>query len=173
MTALSLRPATVADVPALARLGRDSFVAKFGSLYRAEDLATFLEEAYSEAAIATELADPSRRFQLAERDGALAAYCKLSLTCSFPEYARGQHVVELKQLYTAPGETGGGIGTALMNWAMSVAVVHGADEMQLSVYSDNHDAQRFYARYGFNKVADVTFKVGNHIDEEFLFARML
>ncbi|MFM5953915.1 MAG: GNAT family N-acetyltransferase, partial [Novosphingobium sp.] len=31
----------------------------------------------------------------------------------------------------------------------------------------------FYARYGFAKVADITFRVGEQLDEEFLFARML
>lgn len=41
---LSLRPATAADAPALAELGRDSFTAAFGHLYRPEDLAAFLAE---------------------------------------------------------------------------------------------------------------------------------
>lgn len=45
--------------------------------------------------------------------------------------------------------------------------------MQLSVYSDNPGAQRFYARYGFAKVADIHFMVGNQRDEEFLFAKVL
>ena len=45
--------------------------------------------------------------------------------------------------------------------------------MQLSVWSGNDGAQRFYARHGFAKVADVTFRVGEQIDEEFLFARMI
>ena len=49
----------------------------------------------------------------------------------------------------------------------------GADEMQLSVWSGNDGAQRFYARYGFAKVADIYFMVGKQADEEFLFARML
>jgi ribosomal protein S18 acetylase RimI-like enzyme len=45
--------------------------------------------------------------------------------------------------------------------------------MQLSVWSGNEGAQRFYARYGFAKVADVTFRVGEQVDHEFLFSRML
>ena len=168
-----LRAATAADVPALAALGRGSFVAKFGALYRAEDLAAFLETAFSEAAIAAELADPQRLYRLAEVDGALAAYCKLGLTCGFPQHARGSHVIELKQLYTDPARTGHGLGAALMDWALAQARARGTDEMQLSVYSDNPGAQKFYARYGFEKVADIIFKVGEHIDDEFLFARML
>jgi len=172
-----LRPATPADIPALAALGRDSFVAKFGHLYHPQDLATFLEEAYTPAAIERELANPARLFRLAAEPGSapgdpLLAWCKLGLTCGFPEHARGRNVHELRQLYTAPDATGRGIGGALMEWAMAEFAARGADEVQISVWSGNHDAQRFYARYGFEKVADITFRVGEQLDEEFLMARM-
>ncbi len=173
MSELILRAATHADVPALSQLGIDSFVEKFAFLYNAEDLAAFLTETHSPVTVAGELADPKRLYRLAERDGTLAGYCKLGLTCGFPEYARGSNVIELKQLYTAPGITGGGIGTALMDWAMDEAAQRTADEMQLSVWSGNEGAQRFYARYGFAKVADITFAVGKQLDEEFLFAKLL
>ena len=173
-----LRPATPADAPALAKLGTAAFTASFGHLYRAADLAAFLAEAYSEAAIARELADPAKLFQVAEQarteqDGTLLAWCKLGLTCGFPEHARGHRVMELKQLYTAPNATGTGRGAALMDWAMAEFAARGADEVQLSVWSGNPGAQRFYARYGFAKVADVTFRVGEQLDAEFLFARMV
>ncbi|MCW1401320.1 GNAT family N-acetyltransferase [Novosphingobium sp. MW5] len=168
-----LRAATPDDIPALSRLGIDSFVEKFGHMYTPQDLATFLEEAHSPEALAGELANPARLYRLAERDGVLVGYCKLGLKCGFPEYARGQNVLELKQLYTAPGQTGGGIGKALMEWAMGEFEARGADEVQLSVWSGNDGAQRFYARYGFSKVADITFRVGDQLDEEFLFARLM
>ncbi len=173
MNQIALRAATGADVPALSRLATDSFVSKFGHMYSAKDLTDFLEEAMSERAIAAELANPARLYRLAEREGALAAYCKLGLTCGFPEYARGAKVLELKQLYTAPGQMGGGIGTALMDWAMAEFETRGADEVQLSVWSGNLGAQKFYARYGFEKVADITFRVGEQLDEKFLFAKRL
>lgn len=170
---LVLRPATAADIPALARLGRESFVAKFGYLYRPQDLSAFLEEVHSEAGVAAELANPARLYCLAEREGALVAYCKLGLTCGWPDHARGARAMEIKQLYTAPDATGGGLGTALMDWALTELQARGADEAQLSVWSGNHGAQRFYARYGFAKVADITFNVGEQVDEEYLFAKRL
>ena len=71
MTELILRAATTADIPAISRLAIDSFVAKFGPMYRAEDLATFLAESYSQDAIAAELANPDRLYRLAEREGQL------------------------------------------------------------------------------------------------------
>ena len=60
-----------------------------------------------------------------------------------------------------------------MHWAHDAARGHGADEIQLSVWSGNTQAQRFYARHGYAKVADIEFWVGDHCDEEFLFAGML
>lgn len=168
-----LREAAPADIPAISRLATESFVAKFGELYSATDLATFLDENLSEPAIAAELARPDRVYRLAEADSALLGYCKIGLTCGFPEHARGAKVVELKQLYTAPEATGRGIGGALMDWAMDQFAAYGADEAQLSVYAENHGAHRFYARYGFEKVADITFKVGDQLDPEFLFAKLL
>lgn len=168
-----LRPATPADVPALSALATDAFVAKFAMLYRPEDLAAYLAESLSEPATAAELANPGRIYCLAERDGVLLGYAKIGLACGFPDHARGQRVMELKQLYTAPAATGQGIGAALMDWAMDQFRARGADEVQISVYAENFGAHRFYQRYGFAKVADITFRVGEQLDPEFLFARML
>jgi ribosomal protein S18 acetylase RimI-like enzyme len=103
----------------------------------------------------------------------IAAYCKLGLSCGWPDYARGSRVIELKQLYTDPAMTGMGIGAALMDWMFAEAKQRGADEIQISVWSGNHGAQKFYARYGFEKCADITFRVGEQLDEEFLFALRL
>jgi diamine N-acetyltransferase len=166
---VNLRPAICADVPALARLGIGSFVAKFGEMYQPQDLG----EAFSEEAIAAELANPERLYRLAELDGKLAGYCKLSLICGWPEFTRGSKVIELKQLYTDPDLTGRGIGAALMDWALGEARLRAADEIQLSVWSGNFGAQKFYMRYGASKMADITFRVGEQIDDEFLFAIML
>ena len=170
---LILRAATPADIPALSRLAISSFIAKFGVLYNAADLQTFLSESLSEAAVAAELANPARLYQLAEGATGLLGYAKLGLSCGFPQHARGTLAMELKQLYTAPEATGQGIGGALMDWAMAQFAARGADEVHISVYSGNTGAHRFYERYGFAKVADITFKVGEQLDPEFLFARLL
>lgn len=168
-----LRAPTAADVPALSVLSIAAFVHKFGSLYRPQDLLPFLNETYTPEVLAGELADPTRLYRVAEQEGTLVGWCKLGLTCGFPEQARGSRVMELKQLYTAPNATGGGLGRLMMDWAMGEFAARGADEVQLSVWSGNPGAQRFYQRYGFAKVADITFRVGSQLDDEFLFARML
>nr|WP_086492641.1 GNAT family N-acetyltransferase [Novosphingobium panipatense] len=170
---MNLRLAAAADAAALADLGARSFVAKFGYMYTPEDLADFLADSHSEAKAAKEIADPSMRVFLAEEEGRLLGFCKLVLACGWPDHARGQSVIELKQLYTDPQTTGRGIGTVLMDRALEIAREQAADEVQLSVWSGNEGAQRFYARYGFAKVADIYFMVGEQRDDEFLYARMM
>ena len=173
MTDLTLRPATSADVPALTSLAAESFVDAFGHLYSPADLAAFLSEAKSATAIAALVADPDGAMQVAMRGGEPIAYCKIGYKCGCPKQARGLKTMELKQLYAAASATGSGVGSALMDWALGALAAAGADEIQLSVWSGNHGAQRFYLRYGFAKIADVTFKVGEQVDEEFLLAKLL
>ena len=45
------------------------------------------------------------------------------------------------------------------------------DAIQLSVWSGNLGAQRFYARHGFSKVGEHTFPVGRVVDLEFTLRR--
>jgi ribosomal protein S18 acetylase RimI-like enzyme len=168
---MTLRPATPADAAALSRLATDSFVAAFGHLYRPEDLAAFLEEYRSVERYRADLADPDKRVQVAEIDGKLAAYCLIVLGEHFEERPepRPAKPVFLSQLYCAPDMSGRGLGAALIDWAIAEARDWGADAIQLSVFSENLGAQRFYRRYGFEHVADIDFWVGHHRDHEFLY----
>lgn len=164
-----LRPAVAGDAAALAALARDAFVAAFGSIYRAEDLAAFLAEHKTAEVYRRAVTKPGSYIEVAEVDGALAAFCQLRLPSEFASYSDASRPIALQQLYADPAMTGRGIGAALMGWALDHARRLGCDAVQLSVYSENHGAQRFYARYGFAKIADIAFMVGAHRDAEFLF----
>jgi ribosomal protein S18 acetylase RimI-like enzyme len=166
-----LRDALPDDAAALAELGRASFCAAFEHLYAPADLSAFLEQVYTPAAVAEEIADPAIFHQLAadEVSGALTGFIKLKHPGGYPGYSDAANPITLAQLYTAPGRTGEGIGAALMDWALGQARARGCDAVQLSVWSENFGAQRFYQRYGFAHIADIDFYVGNHRDDEFLY----
>lgn len=164
-----LRPATLADAPALAQLGTDTFIAAFGHLYTAEDLAAFLAQVHSTGPVAEEIAGMECTHCLVDHDGALVAYCKLRYPSHYTAYSAARDPIELGQLYALPGHTSTGIGAQLMEWALGVARSGGHDAVLLSVYSENYGAQRFYQRYGFAKIADITFQVGEQLDAEFLY----
>ena len=168
---MNLRPATPGDADALAELGRASFVAAFGHLYKPEDLAAFLAEYRTPDKFRAHLADPPTLVEVAEVEGKLGAYCLIVRGQHFDEQdePRPERPVFISQLYCAPGMTGHGLGAALIEWAIGEGRAWGADAIQLSVFSGNFGAQRFYHRYGFAHVADIDFWVGNQRDHEFLY----
>ncbi len=164
-----LRPASLADATALAALGRTSFCAAFDGLYSQEDLDIFLEQSYAEDVVAGEIANDDFVHCLAMDGEMLVGFCKLALNDYYSGHSDAKNPLVLVQLYTAPEMTGAGIGATLMDWAIDEARRQGHDAIQLSVYSENFGAQRFYQRYGFTKIADIHFQVGSQLDEEFLF----
>jgi diamine N-acetyltransferase len=177
MTDIVYRGVTAQDTDALAALARNSFAGAFAHLYADEDLNIFLKASYAPHVIADEMANPLRLYRVAEQGGALIGYCKLKLETGFGGDLRadmaGRKIMDLSQLYMRSDATGKGIGDALMTWALDEAKARGYDDILLSVYSENYGAQRFYARYGFTKYADIYFMVGNHRDDEFLYRLQL
>lgn len=170
---IAYRDAGAEDRDALVALGRASFDAAFGHLYRPEDLAAFLHGVHSPETVAAQLADRAIAYRLATRGDRLAGFAKLADGARFGVETGARRPVALSQLYTDPALTGQGIGARLMDWTIEEARRRRADAVQLSVWSGNEGAQRFYARHGFVKVADIDFMVGSHRDEEFLLERRL
>jgi GNAT superfamily N-acetyltransferase len=168
---MHLCPALAEDAEAIAALARDAFVAAFGQLYQPRDLAAFLAAERTAERYREQIADPATRVELAEAGGRLVAYALVVLGkgfCERPE-PRPARPVTLSQLYCAPEATGRGIGAALIEWALGQARGWNADAVQLSVFSENLGAQRFYRRHGFDHMADIEFWVGGQCDHEFLF----
>lgn len=169
---MEFRSATAADVNALAAFSRKSFTRAFGHLYAAEDLAAFLDEYRAPERFAAMITDSAKVITIAGTGRRLAGYSTLGLGSCFEArpYPQPHAPCILGQLYCEPGS---GIGTALLERAISQARAHGCDAMQLSVYAENFGAQRFYQRNGFAHVADIDFWVGNHRDDEFLYELVL
>jgi GNAT superfamily N-acetyltransferase len=157
------RDATTEDAATLAKLGAESFTATFGHLYAPDDLALFLQN-HTPAAWAAELANPAFAVCIAEADGVPIGYAKLGPP-QLPFTPTGTPA-ELRQLYVLAPWHGAGVAAALMDWVIATARNRGADELFLSVFTDNVRARRFYARYGFEAVGTYAFMVGNHADED-------
>lgn len=168
---VTLRPGTPADAAALSALAQQTFIDAFAHLYRPEDLGVFLASERSEATYAAKLADPEVRVELAEANGALVAYSLVAWGVEFDERPepRPKKPLFLSQLYCLKETTGLGIGARLIDNVFAFARAGGADAIQLSVFSENFGAQRFYQRYGFGKVADIEYWVGQQCDAEFLY----
>jgi GNAT superfamily N-acetyltransferase len=58
-------------------------------------------------------------------------------------------VALLDELYVEPGSRGQGVGSALLAGAEAIALLRGAELLEINVDGDDTDARRFYERHGY------------------------
>ncbi|HYG28657.1 MAG TPA: GNAT family N-acetyltransferase [Allosphingosinicella sp.] len=158
------------DAAAIRALFERSFVDTFAHLYRPEDLQAFLGQ-FTERAWRAEIADPAFAFRLAEDGAEPAGFAKLGPRALPAVTARRS--LELRQLYVLRDWQGRGIARALMEWALAEALRRGAEELYLSVWTDNERAKSFYRGYGFSFVGPYAFMVGAQADEDEIWRLIL
>lgn len=165
-----LRAPKAEDTPKLASLGRETFIETFGLLYRKEDLDHFLEKSYSDTVISAELADPRLTHQVIEFQTELIAFIKVG-PVHVPAKSPSPDAAEIWQIYVRQSFLGKGLGNRLMNWALSHFKLIKASEIYVSVFSENPKAIRFYEKYGFKKIDEYDFSVGDQIDLEWIMCK--
>lgn len=79
--------------------------------------------------------------------------------------------VELSKLYVAADFHGRGVATKLMDAALGVAAEWGASRVSLGVNRYNLRAQRFYAKSGFTVSGTRTFRLGAHLEHDYVMTR--
>ena len=160
---IAYRDAAPEDSAALADLHRRSFVETFAHLYRPEDLESFLEQ-LSEEGFRSELLDGEHQVRFAEAGGEPVAFVKLG-PITLP-VRPSRPALEFRQLYVLKPWQGAGVAQTLSEWAIDRARLRGAEELYLSVFTENHRAKTFYRRYGFTYVGPYKFMVGDQADED-------
>jgi GNAT superfamily N-acetyltransferase len=165
-----IRRATAADAEPLAAIGAQTFTETFGHLYPPEDLAAFLAEAYGLARTRQDLADPGKAAWLVETDGQVVGYAQAG-PCELPHPEVAPACGELKRFYFLKAWQNQGFGRRLFEEVMAWLLRDGPRDVWIGVWSENHGAQRFYAREGFEKVGEYGFKVGRTVDHEFILRR--
>jgi ribosomal protein S18 acetylase RimI-like enzyme len=165
-----IRTATVRDAQRLAELSRTTFTETFGHLYPPEDLSFFLERYHSTEAHAASLADAAIRIWLAEDADDAIAYA-IAGPCKLPLADLEARAGEVRQLYVLAGHHDQGLGTRLLRLALDWLDAGQRHPVYVGVWSENLGAQRFYARFGFERCGEYGFPVGRQIDREFIFRR--
>jgi ribosomal protein S18 acetylase RimI-like enzyme len=161
------RAAAPTDAPALASFAAATFVETFGHLYPPEDLADYLAASYGAEIQAEELSDPHVRYALALRGGVIVGYAMwgpVELKVADAERAR-----ELYRLYVDATVKGAGVAQALMRGVLEAVKSAGAEALLLSVWENNHRAQAFYQRYGFEQIGEHNFMVGRVADRDLIW----
>lgn len=170
MQAPRVRRAGPADAEALSAVGAATFADAFGHLYPPANLAAFLAEAHGVERSRTDLARPDTAAWLAEAGGEVLGYA-LAGPCGLPHPDASPRDGELKRLYLRRDAQNASLGARLFDAAIAWLQHDGPRTVWIGVWSQNHGAQRFYARRGFERVGEYGFPVGSSVDREFILRR--
>ncbi|WP_045728266.1 GNAT family N-acetyltransferase [Xanthomonas sp. GPE 39] len=167
---MRIRRAGLDDAEAVTRIATATFSETFGHLYSESDLRAFLDEAYSLARAQLVLTHPDYALWLVEHDGAVIGHAAAG-PCGLPHVQVRPGDGELKRLYLLRAYQNSGWGSRLFETALAWLERDGPRTLWVGVWSENLAAQRFYARYGFEKVGTYEFPVGQVRDLEFILRR--
>lgn len=157
---IAIRQAGVEDHERLASLARETFVDSFAADNHPEDMAAYLEKAFSPSIQAEELAEPSSRFLIAETGGKTVGYARM-VEASTPPCIKAKKPIQLSRLYARKRWIGTGVGGALMTACIDEATRRRCDGIWLGVWGKNTRAIRFYSQWGFVVVGTQPFVLGN------------
>lgn len=157
----------------LCAMARQSFSETFAHLYDPVPFAQFLDQAYGPSgSMERGLADPLIFWQVATVGDKPIGYVKLSPLMA-PAPAPQPGAMELQQIYVLSPWHGRGVAERLINWALDTACTEGASEIYLTVFDHNARAKRFYSRHGFSKIGHCTFQLGDRIDDDRVWRKIL
>lgn len=156
---LRLVDARLADAAALSAAGQRLFTQAYGPHSEPDDLVVHVDEFFGQDTVAAELQQPGVTYTMAFDNDVVAGFIKLRRGPS-PDAIPAADAVEVQQLYVDAERQRRGVGRALMDRAVSVALDEGRAGLWLSVWQDADWATAFYEAYGFRAVGTADFWLG-------------
>lgn len=163
---MNIRFANENDAALLAEVGRRTFYDSFIEYNTPEDMQKYLSEHYSTEIQMSEIKDPNTIFLIAEINSIPVGYVKLRGQ-SKGDGVVGTNPMELQRIYTIQEYIGKGVGAELMKAVIREAKERGFDCLWLGVWEKNERAIKFYEKWGFRKVGNYVFVLGEDIQSDF------
>jgi len=169
---LVIRQAKLAEAEALLELAARTFYDAFAATNTPENMRSYMSAAFTVEQMTTELHDPGSTFLLAELAGQLVGYAKL-LRSGVPECVVTRPAIELSRLYVEQNVLGAGVGAALMQACLDAARRAGFRAIFLGVWERNPRAHAFYRKWGFERVGEHVFQMGDDPQTDWWMMRAL
>jgi ribosomal protein S18 acetylase RimI-like enzyme len=163
---VTIRHATAKDAALIADLSRQTFYETFAAQNTAADMEKFMQEQFTREALMAEVGAAGNLFLLAFLDEEPVGYARLRETETPGE-------MELARIYAVAAALGKGVGKALMQAAIALARAQGKHTIWLGVWEHNQRAIRFYTTWGFEKVGEHDFRLGNDVQCDWIMQKKL
>ena len=168
-------PAKEEYLPAVALFAKQSFRDTFfeAAGYDEEEFLVFIEEEYSLQKLREWMNDSNDYgFVVAMKgDSICVGFSLVGKKCKLPFESVKENIdCEIYKCYIAKEYFGSGIATLLMNTSLEwIAENCKFGDIYIGVWSENYRAQKFYSKFGAEKVGEYDYAVGETKDHEFIF----
>ncbi|MBN8675177.1 MAG: GNAT family N-acetyltransferase [Chitinophagales bacterium] len=172
MPNIEIRFATGDDAGLIADLSRQTFYETFAADNTKEDMDKFMNEQFTKEALMEEVRAPGNIFLLAFDAGIPVGYVRMREN-NIPPELDDKNALEIARIYATTNSTGKGVGRALMEKCIAVALELNKTTIWLGVWEKNERAIGFYTKWGFEKFADHDFVLGNDRQNDWLMKKKL
>jgi ribosomal protein S18 acetylase RimI-like enzyme len=170
-----LATADSVDTVELAAVAARTFPLACPASVSLDDMASFIDANLSDVCFAEYLTDPRRLILITGERERITGYAMLiNGVTDDPDVQRAVRIrpaAELSKMYVLPAHHGSGTAAALMNAALTAAAEWGAGCVWLGVNRKNQRAQRFYEKSGFDVSGTRNFRLGDHLESDYVMVR--
>ncbi len=160
------------DLERLQKISKETFLETFSTGNTAENMAKYLEEAFSLDKLSAELNDNSTEFYFSLYDNRVIGYLKLNTGAAQTEL-KDNKALEIERIYVLQEFHGKKVGQLLYQQALQIASKVNADYVWLGVWEKNPRAISFYRKNGFVEFDKHIFKLGDDEQTDIMMKKIL
>ncbi|MDY2615172.1 MAG: GNAT family N-acetyltransferase [Treponema succinifaciens] len=169
---MKIKKCSLDDILDLQKIYRQTFFETFSEQNSEENMRIFLNKAYSEEKLKSEIENKESETFLAVENQKILGVLKINTGNAETESGL-ENSLEIQRIYILKESKGLGIGTVLMNLAEKKARELGVSFIWLGVWEKNFPAQKFYTDKGFRRFSEHAFVLGDDIQTDFLMKKEL
>jgi ribosomal protein S18 acetylase RimI-like enzyme len=154
-------------IEALQQIGRQTFAETFAESNSAENMAKYLDEAYSFKKLNDELNNPNSFFYFAIMDEKVIGYLKLNMGGSQTEL-KDNDALEIERIYVLKAFHGKKVGQLIFDKAIEIAKELHVAYVWLGVWEENKRALQFYTKNGFVEFDQHLFVLGDEAQTDIM-----
>ncbi|PAD20759.1 GNAT family N-acetyltransferase [Terribacillus saccharophilus] len=172
MASINIRKCSIEDLQILQEVSIETFSDTFKDQNSPENMAAYLEKAYTSKKLENELSNASSQFFFIYLNEELAGYLKVN-TGDAQSEEMDDDTLEIERIYVRSKYQKQGLGKYLMNKAIEIATELNKKAIWLGVWEKNQNAIAFYNKNGFVKTGAHSFYMGDEEQIDFILTKTL
>lgn len=169
---ITIRKGTFKDATLLTTMGKETFEEAFAGDNTPENMAHYLEKNFNKEKIISEIKDDNTQFFIACVNDKPAGYAKVRINEEVKKVLK-EKAIELERIYVSSSFQGKKVGASLLQTCLDHARENGFRWIWLGVWENNHKAQNFYAKWGFEKFGEHVFQMGDDPQTDWIMKKQI